>query len=56
MFRIYDAFNVSTYQAASALGCCNRPNWNFSKRQVLAGETPTVNKFPYQLAFNVFLK
>ncbi|MBP9016150.1 aspartate-semialdehyde dehydrogenase [Porphyromonadaceae sp. NP-X] len=45
--------HVSTYQAASGAGAAAMAELELQYRQVLAGETPTVNKFPYQLAFNV---
>lgn len=44
---------VSTYQAASGAGAAAMAELELQYRQILAGETPTVNKFPYQLAFNV---
>ncbi|MBP7369659.1 MAG: aspartate-semialdehyde dehydrogenase, partial [Paludibacteraceae bacterium] len=45
--------HVSTYQAASGAGAAAMAELELQYRQVLAGETPTVKKFPYQLAFNV---
>jgi aspartate-semialdehyde dehydrogenase len=45
--------HVATYQAASGAGAAAMAELELQYRQVLAGETPTVNKFPYQLAFNV---
>lgn len=45
--------HVSTYQAASGAGAAAMDELELQYRQVLAGETPTVKKFPYQLAFNV---
>ena len=54
--------HVSTYQAASGAGAQAMAELYEQYRQVLAGEPVTVNKFAYQLAFNlipqidVFLK
>jgi len=45
--------HVATYQAASGAGAAAMAELELQYRQVLAGETPTVNKFPYQLAFNL---
>ena len=45
--------HVATYQAASGAGAAAMAELELQFRQVLAGETPTVNKFPYQLAFNL---
>jgi aspartate-semialdehyde dehydrogenase len=44
---------VSTYQAASGAGAAAMQELNEQSRQALAGETVTVEKFPYQLAFNL---
>lgn len=44
---------VSTYQAASGAGAAAMDELYNQYRQVLAGETPTVEKFAYQLAFNL---
>lgn len=44
---------VSTYQAASGGGKAAYDELEQQTREVLAGEKPTVAKFPYQLAFNV---
>ena len=43
----------STYQAASGAGAAAMAELYEQYRQVLAGEEPTVEKFAYQLAFNV---
>ena len=43
----------STYQAASGAGASAMAELYEQYRQVLAGEEPTVEKFAYQLAFNV---
>ncbi len=43
----------STYQAASGAGASAMAELFEQYRQVLAGEEPTVEKFAYQLAFNV---
>ena len=45
--------HVSTYQAASGAGAQAMRELEQQYRQVLAGETPTVEKFAYQLAFNM---
>ncbi|MDD3079839.1 MAG: aspartate-semialdehyde dehydrogenase [Paludibacter sp.] len=45
--------HVSTYQAASGAGAAAMDELELQYRQVLAGEKPTVNKFAYQLAFNL---
>ena len=44
---------VSTYQAASGAGAAAMAELELQYKQVLAGETPTVEKFAYQLAYNV---
>lgn len=44
---------VSTYQAASGAGAAAMQELNEQSRQALAGETVTVDKFAYQLAFNL---
>lgn len=44
---------VSTYQAASGAGAVAMEELNTQYKQVLAGETPTVEKFAYQLAYNL---
>ncbi len=45
--------HVSTYQAASGAGAQAMAELYEQYRQVLAGEPTTVNKFAYQLAFNL---
>ena len=45
--------HVSTYQAASGAGAAAMDELYEQYRQVLAGEPVTVNKFAYQLAFNL---
>ena len=45
--------HASTYQAASGAGASAMAELYEQYRQVLAGEEPTVEKFAYQLAFNV---
>lgn len=45
--------HVSTYQAASGAGAAAMAELEEQYRQVLAGEEVTVNKFAYQLAFNL---
>lgn len=45
--------HVATYQAASGAGAAAMDELYAQYRQVLAGETPTVEKFAYQLAFNL---
>lgn len=44
---------VSTYQAASGAGAAAMDELCEQYRQVLAGEQPVVEKFAYQLAFNL---
>ena len=44
---------VSTYQAASGAGAAAMKELEEQYRQALAGEEVTVNKFAYQLAFNL---
>lgn len=44
---------VSTYQAASGAGAAAMAELTEQYRQVLAGESVTVNKFAYQLAYNL---
>ncbi len=44
---------VSTYQAASGAGAAAMDELYTQYKQVLAGETLTVEKFAYQLAFNL---
>ena len=45
--------HASTYQAASGAGASAMAELYEQYRQVLAGEEPTVEKFAYQLAFNL---
>lgn len=45
--------HVATYQAASGAGAQAMQELKEQYRQVLAGEQVTVNKFAYQLAFNL---
>ena len=45
--------HVATYQAASGAGAQAMKELETQYRQVLSGEQPTVNKFAYQLAYNL---
>ena len=45
--------HVSTYQAASGAGAQAMKELEMQYRQVLAGEEATVNKFAFQLAYNL---
>jgi aspartate-semialdehyde dehydrogenase len=45
--------HVSTYQAASGAGAAAMAELELQYKQVLAGEPVTVNKFAYQLAYNL---
>ena len=45
--------HVATYQAASGAGAQAMKELEVQYRQVLAGENPTINKFAYQLAYNL---
>lgn len=45
--------HVSTYQAASGAGAAAMAELKLQYKQVSAGETVTVSKFAYQLAYNV---
>ena len=45
--------HVATYQAASGAGTAAMDELHEQYRQLLAGETPTVQKFAYQLAYNL---
>ena len=45
--------HVATYQAASGAGAAAMDELNLQTRQALAGEEVTVEKFAYQLAFNL---
>lgn len=44
---------VSTYQAASGAGLQAMHELENQYRQIINGETPTVERFPYQLAYNL---
>lgn len=44
---------VSTYQSASGAGAQGMAELEEQNRQLVAGEEPTVEKFAYQLAYNV---
>ncbi len=44
---------VATYQAASGAGAAAMEELHTQYRQILAGEEPTVDKFAYQLAYNL---
>ena len=45
--------HVATYQAASGAGATAMKELEEQSAQIARGEEPTVNKFAYQLAFNV---
>ncbi len=45
--------HVSTYQAASGAGAAAMDELEQQHREIIAGQTPTVSKFAYQLAFNL---
>lgn len=45
--------HVSTYQAASGAGASGMEELQQQTRQIVAGEAPTVDKFAWQLAFNL---
>ena len=45
--------HVATYQAASGAGAQAMKELETQYRQILNGETPTVEKFAYQLAYNL---
>ena len=45
--------HVSTYQAASGAGAVAMEELYTQYKQILSGEEPTVEKFAYQLAFNL---
>jgi len=45
--------HVATYQAASGAGAAAMDELFAQTKQVIGGEEPTVNKFAYQLAFNI---
>jgi len=45
--------HVSTYQAASGAGAAAMDELELQYKQIISGEPVTVNKFAYQLAYNV---
>ena len=45
--------HVATYQAASGAGAAAMRELENQHKQMANGEKPTIEKFPYQLAFNV---
>lgn len=45
--------HVASYQSASGAGAAAMDEFVMQTRQVLAGEKPTIEKFKYQLAFNL---
>ena len=45
--------HVSTYQAASGAGAAAMAELKHQYEQLINGETPTIEKFVYQLAYNV---
>ena len=45
--------HVSTYQAASGAGAAAMDELEQQHREIIAGQTPTISKFAYQLAFNL---
>jgi len=45
---------VSTYQAASGAGMSAMLELEHQAREILEGKKPTMNVFPYQIAFNIF--
>lgn len=45
--------HVATYQAASGAGASAMQELETQTAQIVAGETPTVEKFKYQLAYNL---
>jgi aspartate-semialdehyde dehydrogenase len=45
---------VSTYQAASGAGAAAMRELETQSREILDGKAPTMNAFPYQIAFNCF--
>ncbi|GHT41757.1 aspartate-semialdehyde dehydrogenase [Bacteroidia bacterium] len=45
--------HVATYQAASGAGAAAMAELENQYRQIIAGEKPTVEKFAYQLAYNL---
>ena len=45
--------HVATYQAASGAGAAAMQELEEQQRQLVNGEQPTINKFAYQLAYNL---
>ena len=45
--------HVATYQAASGAGAAAMDELELQYRQIIAGEKPTIDKFAYQLAYNL---
>jgi aspartate-semialdehyde dehydrogenase len=45
--------HVATYQSASGAGAAAMSELQHQHRQIVAGEAPTIARFPYQIAFNV---
>lgn len=45
--------HVATYQAASGAGAAAMDELFEQTKQVVGGQSPTISKFPYQLAFNI---
>ncbi|NLI72144.1 MAG: aspartate-semialdehyde dehydrogenase [Bacteroidales bacterium] len=45
--------HVASYQAASGAGAAGMDELDMQYKQITKGEEPTVNKFAYQLAYNV---
>lgn len=48
-----ERIHVASYQSASGAGAAAMDELQQQYRQLLAGEEPTIEKFPYQLAYNV---
>lgn len=48
-----ERIHVASYQSASGAGAAAMDELQKQYRQLLAGEEPTIEKFPYQLAYNV---
>ena len=45
--------HVATYQAASGAGAAAMEELELQQKQIVNGEEPTINKFAYQLAYNL---
>lgn len=45
--------HVASYQSASGAGAAGMDEFLLQTKQVIAGDAPTINKFKYQLAFNL---